>query len=137
MVRVLLVEDDANLRLLYRLRLEQVGYEVVAVETGIAALKTVNGERVDVVVLDLSLPDYYGLQLLDEIVSCQPHLPVIIHTGYELWDKDFKNWGAAAYVVKSPDLTELKYELAQFAPTAPLWCELAAQAQVGGVVAAF
>lgn len=137
MARVLLVEDDANLRLLYRIRLEQVGYEVVAVETGRDAMKAVSRDKVDIVVLDLGLPDYNSLQLLDEILSCQPHLPVIIHTGYELWSEDFRSWGAAAYVVKSPDLSELKYELAQFAPTAPSWRELAVQAQLGGAAAAF
>ena len=131
MARILLVEDDDNLRLLYRLRLEQVGYEIVAAVTGAQALNAIAREKFDAVVLDLGLPDYSGLQVLEVIASRQPHLPVIIHTGYELWGDDFRSWAASAYVVKSPDLSELKCTLAQFAPTAPSCRELAAQAQAG------
>lgn len=133
MVRILLIEDDANPRLLYRLRLEQVGYEIVAVATGAEALQRFYHEKVDIVILDLGLPDCSGLQLLEEIVSRQPLLPIIIHTGYELWSDDFRSWGATAFVVKSPDFSELKYTLAQFTPCTPSWHELAAQAQTGGV----
>jgi CheY-like chemotaxis protein len=134
MARVLLVEDEADLRLLYRVRLEQIGYDIVAVDSAAKALEVLTREEMDVVVLDLGL--YGGLQLLDEIVSRQPYLPVIIHTGYELWGDDFRSWGAAAYVVKSPDLSELKKALAQFAPSAPSWHELASQVQAGGVIRA-
>ncbi|MDZ7359325.1 MAG: response regulator [candidate division KSB1 bacterium] len=119
MARVLLVEDEENLRLLYRVRLEQIGYDIAAAESAAQALETLAREEVDAVVLDLKLPDYGGLQLLDEIVSRQPFLPIIIHTGYELWGDDFRSWGAAAYVVKSPDLSELKEALARFAPNRP------------------
>ena len=136
MSRVLLVEDEADLRRLYRVRLEQIGYDIVTVGSAARALEALAREAIDVVVLDLGLPDYGGLQLLDEIVSRQPFLPVIIHTGYELWGEDFRSWGAAAYVVKSPDLSALKKALAQFAPCAPSWREPAPRTRAGSAVMA-
>jgi DNA-binding NtrC family response regulator len=136
MARVLLVEDEAILRLLYRVRLEQIGYDIIAVGSAAKALEALAREEMDAVILDLGLPDCDGLQLLDEIVLRQPYLPVIIHTGYELWGDDFRSWGAAAYVVKSPDLSALKRALAHFAPCAPSWRELASQAQIGGAIMA-
>lgn len=135
MNRVLLVDDDPNLRLLYRIRLKQAGYDIVAVATGAQALEVVIHQDIDMVVLDLQLPDCDGLQLLDEILSYQPSLPVIIHTAHEFWGNDFRSWGAVAYVIKSPDLSRLTASLAQFAPNTPSWRELASQAQAGDVAA--
>ncbi|MDZ7363310.1 MAG: response regulator [candidate division KSB1 bacterium] len=118
MARVLLVEDEANLRLLYRDELETEGYEVSDVGTGAEALKVLEYEKIDAVVLDLRLPDYYGLQLLDDILRRQRDLPVIINTAYDQFRYDFHSWGAEAFVVKSSDLSELKEVLARTVPAA-------------------
>jgi DNA-binding NtrC family response regulator len=136
MALVLLVEDEADLRRLYRVRLEQIGCDIVAVGTAAKALEALARQAIDVVVLDLGLPDCDGLQLLDEILLRQPYLPVIIHTGYELWSNDFRSWGAAAYVVKSPDLSTLKKALAQFAPIVPSWRELTPRTPAGSAIMA-
>jgi DNA-binding NtrC family response regulator len=116
MARVLLVEDEANLRLLYRDELEIEGYEVSDVGTGADALKVLEYEKIDAVVLDLRLPDCYGLQLLDDMLSRQRNLPVIINTAYDQFRYDFHSWGAEAFVVKSSDLSELKEILARAVP---------------------
>jgi DNA-binding NtrC family response regulator len=116
MARVLLVEDEANLRLLYRNELEIAGYEVSDVGTGTDALKVLEYEKIDAVVLDLRLPDVYGLQLLDDMLSRWRHLPVIINTAYDQFRENFHSWGAEAFVVKSSDLSELKNVLSQVIP---------------------
>jgi DNA-binding NtrC family response regulator len=118
MARVLLVEDEANLRLLYRDELEMEGYEVNDVGTGADALKVLEYEKIDAVVLDLRLPDVYGLQLLSDMLSRRRDLPVIINTAYDQFRHDFHCWGAEAYVVKSSDLSELKNVLARAVPAA-------------------
>jgi DNA-binding NtrC family response regulator len=118
MARVLLVEDEANLRLLYRDELEIEGYEVSDVGTGADALKVLEYEKIDAVVLDLRLPDCYGLQLLDDMLSRQRDLPVVINTAYDQFRDDFHSWGAEAFVVKSSDLSELKEILARAVPAA-------------------
>jgi DNA-binding NtrC family response regulator len=118
MARVLLVEDEANLRLLYRDELEMEGYEVNDVGTGADALKVLEYEKIDAVVLDLRLPDVYGLQLLSDMLSRRRDLPVIINTAYDQFRHDFHCWGAEAFVVKSADLSELKEVLARTVPAA-------------------
>ncbi len=116
MARILVVEDEANLRLLYRDELEIEGYEVSDVGTGADALKVLEYEKIDAVVLDLRLSDCYGLQLLEDMLSRQRDLPVIINTAYDQFSHDFHSWGAEAFVVKSSDLAELKNVLARTVP---------------------
>ena len=113
MARILVVEDEANLRLLYRTELEVEGYEVSDVGTGAEALQVLEYEKIDAVVLDLRLPDVYGLHLLETMLSRRHKLPIIINTAYSQFRDDFHSWGAEAFVTKSSDLAELKNMLAQ------------------------
>jgi DNA-binding response OmpR family regulator len=119
MARILVVEDEASLRLLYRNELEIEGYEVSDVGTGADALKVLEYEKIDAVVLDLRLPDVYGLQLLNDMLSYRRNLPIIINTAYDQFREDFHCWGADAFVVKSSDLSELKNVLARVIPAMP------------------
>lgn len=114
MARVLIIDDEAHLRLLYRLELELDGYDVLEVSTGNEALNLVDQEKVDAVVMDLWLPDMPWPQLLEQILARRPQVPIIINTAYEQWRNDFHSWGAEAYVVKSADLSDLKRALARF-----------------------
>ena len=113
MSRILVVEDEANLRRLYRNELEVEGYEVSDVGTGAEALQVLEYEKIDAVVLDLRLPDVYGLDLLGDMLSQRRQLPVIINTAYDQFRHDFHSWGAEAFVTKSSDLSELKNKLAR------------------------
>jgi DNA-binding NtrC family response regulator len=113
MDRILIIEDEANLRLLYRRELELEGYEIVAVGSGNEALEALADENIDAVVLDLLLSDFSGLQLMDVMLSRQRYLPIIINTAYNQFRHDFHCWGAEAFVVKSSDLAELKAALVQ------------------------
>jgi CheY-like chemotaxis protein len=88
---ILIVEDDANLRSLYRAALTGAGYAVVAVEDGVDALRHVENGRVpDVVLLDLGLPRLAGRDLHREL---QAHsetrgIPVVVVTGTDTADLD-------------------------------------------------
>lgn len=113
MARILIVDDAANLRLLYRIELEAEGYEIIDVESGTKALEVLAHEKIDAIVLDLLLPDCFGLELLSEILKWQRHLPLVINTAYEQFRDNFQTWGAEAFIVKSSDLSELKWVLKQ------------------------
>jgi DNA-binding NtrC family response regulator len=110
---VLLVEDEANQRLLYQMELGDEGYRVLLASDGEQALESVRRDRPDVVVLDLLLPGIHGLELLDRIMGLNPALPVVIHSAYESYKDEFVTWAADAYVVKSSDLDVLKGEIAR------------------------
>ena len=79
--RILLVEDDRAVQELLALSLHEM-YEVRRAVTGAEALAILNREPISAVVLDYRLPDRTGLELLTEIKSTQPRLPVIMMTGY-------------------------------------------------------
>ncbi|NUO83693.1 response regulator [candidate division KSB1 bacterium] len=115
MARVLIVDDEAHLRLLYRLELELDGYEILEVGTGNEALNLLEQEKIDAVVMDLRLPDMPWHLLMDELLARRQHVPIIINTAYEQWRHDFRTWGAEAYVLKSSDLSELKQAVARYA----------------------
>jgi DNA-binding response OmpR family regulator len=104
---VLIVDDDPNLREMYRLRLAKRGYEVL-VATGVdQAVEALRRRRPDVVVLDIAMPERDGLSALQEFLDMDPSLPVIIHTAYPAYADNFLAWAAEAYVVKTSDLRPL------------------------------
>lgn len=119
MARVLIIDDEAHVRLLYRLELKLEGYDVVEAGTGSEGLKVLEQEKIDAVVMDLRLPDMEWRRLMDEMLTRQEHPPIIINSGYEEWRHDFHSWGAEAYIVKSSDLSDLKHALARFVAHAP------------------
>jgi DNA-binding response OmpR family regulator len=114
MAHILLVEDESNLRMLYRLELQSEGNEIIEAASGSEAMDVLKSDcPLDAVILDLNLPDVKGWHLLNVIVACRPHLPVIINTAYGSFQEEFRGWRAEAYVVKSSDLSPLKNALAR------------------------
>jgi PAS domain S-box-containing protein len=80
---VLLVDDDAIVRDVLVLSLEDSGYTVVAAESGAAALvRLASGERVDIIVSDLTMPGMDGLALIRSAQEWRPGLPAVLLTGY-------------------------------------------------------
>ncbi len=113
MAHVLLVEDESNLRLLYRMELQPEGYEIIEAASGSEAVRVLQSEQpLDAVILDLNLPDVRGWQLLNWIAAYRPNVPAIINTAYGHFLQEFHGWRADAYVVKSADLAPLKKALA-------------------------
>ena len=111
MRKVLLVEDEANQRLLYGRELAEEGYEVIEAADGREAVERLEQVHPDVVVLDISMPGMDGIEVLGKILSRDNTIPVIIHTAYANYKDNFMTWSADAYVVKSSDLSELKTTL--------------------------
>src|SRR5262245_46071350 len=78
---ILVVEDDEAVREVVALALSEA-YEVKQAATGTEALDVVRREPVAAVVLDYRLPDQTGLDVLRQIKSTNPALPVVMMTGY-------------------------------------------------------
>lgn len=107
-MKVLLVEDEKNQRLLFEQELREDGYEVVLAADGREALRRLESDRPDLVVLDISMPGMDGIETLGHVLSRDNSIPVILHTAYSSYKDNFMTWSADAYVVKSADLGELK-----------------------------
>lgn len=75
---ILLVEDEENLHEALRLNLELEGYEVTSAYDGIAAIKAVQGEYFDLIVLDVMLPEMDGISVTENIRINNNEVPILI-----------------------------------------------------------
>lgn len=117
MPRILVIDDEPGLRMLYAAELEDEGYEVVSAGNCGEAAATLESQQIDLVVLDIQIKQESGLEMLQEIVKERSDLPVILCTAYNCYKDDFSSWLADAYIVKSSDLTELKNEIRRLLQT--------------------
>jgi len=108
MTKLLVVDDEKNIRKLYESELKREGYDVTSVESAEEALDQIERETPDLVVLDIRLDGMDGIDCLRTIMEKRRDLPVILNSAYSTYKHDFASWMADAYVVKSADLTELK-----------------------------
>lgn len=112
--KILVVDDEKHIRMLYQAELEAEGYTVATSDGTEPILDVLAKEDPSVVVLDIKLgPDISGLNLLQSIRSSALDRPVILSTAYDSFQHDLKSIAATAYVVKSVDLTNLKDKIAQ------------------------
>jgi len=111
MAKVLVVDDEEHIRLLYKQELSEEGYEVILAENGKECLEKLDEVIPDVVVLDVRMPVMDGIETLGRIINKSKDVPVILNTAYSSYKEDFMTWAAEAYVVKSFDLDELKTKI--------------------------
>ena len=108
MKKILVVDDEKNIRTLYEKELQDEGYAVTLAGNGREALEHFNRDRPDLVVLDIRMPGMDGLEALGKLLAEDPKVPVVLNSAYSSYKDNFLSWSADAYVVKSSDLTELK-----------------------------
>jgi DNA-binding response OmpR family regulator len=113
MAKILVVDDEEHIRLLYSEELTEAGYEVITAADGYKLTERIEKEQPDLVILDIKMIDYNGLDLLQEIRNKFYDLPVILCTAYDTFKEDIKSIAADFYVIKSFDLTELKKKIAK------------------------
>jgi DNA-binding NtrC family response regulator len=106
---VLLVEDDAASRTFVGHSLSDKGYEVIEAPTLADAHQVLSTQQVQILLLDLSLPDGSGLSLLEQVREEDPYMPAIVITGHGAIESAVSamKLGASDYVTKPPDLEAL------------------------------
>lgn len=108
MKKILVVDDEENIRELYKEEFEEMGFAVVTASDGNRALEALERESFDLVTLDMRMPDSDGIETLRRMKDKNSTLPVIICTAYEQYKHDFGSWCSDAYVVKSADTALLR-----------------------------
>lgn len=108
MKKILIVDDEESIHLLYREELEEEGYGVLSAMSGEEALKIFESMPVDLVVLDINMPGIKGIDVLRQIKAKSPTLPVILSSAYSEYKHDIGSWASDDYIVKSSNLDELK-----------------------------
>jgi CheY-like chemotaxis protein len=111
MPKILIVDDEEGIRMLYSMELEDEGYDVITLPDGKDLLLVIEKEAPDCIILDIKMREYNGLDLLQQIRKRHYDLPVILNSAYSSFKVDLKAVAADYYVVKSSDLGELKDKL--------------------------
>ncbi|PID79619.1 two-component system response regulator [bacterium DOLJORAL78_65_58] len=107
MSRILIVDDEPHLRLLYETELRRAGHETMAAESAAQGLEYVETMKPDLVVLDIRMAGMDGIEALQRILERDNSLPVVLNTAFSSYRDNYLTWAADAYVTKSSDVTEL------------------------------
>ncbi len=105
---LLVVDDEENIRLLYREELEEEGYRVTTAASGEEALELATHNRPDLVIMDIKMPGISGVEALVRFKERDRELPVILCSAHSDYKQDFSTWASDAYVVKAASLEKLK-----------------------------
>ena len=112
---ILVVDDESEIREGLEVLLQSEGYGVSSADTGESGLGKLEEKPYDLLLLDVSLPDRNGIDLLREIRRRDPHLPIVLITAYgsiEMARAAFKS-GAMDYITKPWSNDELLAQVAQ------------------------
>jgi len=113
MFRVLVVEDNPNARKLMCAVLKQNGFEPLQAEDGVQALDLMDKEHIDLVVLDLMMPNMDGLELTRELRGVGEHLPILMVTAKQEPKDKHEGFlaGTDDYMTKPVDEQELIFRI--------------------------
>lgn len=100
--RILVVDDDPDIRTIIIDRLEILGYQSAAAKNGEEALKTIAQQEPDCVILDLQMPRVGGMEVIRRLQKDNPHLPIIVITAFGTIEKavEAMKEGAFDFVTK-------------------------------------
>lgn len=117
MARVLVIDDEPDVRWLLRLSLERIGHEVLLAEDGLRGVAMAQRQHPDVVVVDLMMPVMDGYGVIDALAKDDrtAHLPVLVLTAKALPEDQARceEAGARRFLTKPFDPEELAVELAR------------------------
>ena len=117
--RVLIVDDEADVRKVVRMTLQKAGYDVLEAENGEKAIETINaGENrllLDVLVCDIRMPKINGVEAIAYFRANYPRVPVIVLTGFPDADMatSMLRQGVVDYLVKPVEGEKLRESVAR------------------------
>jgi len=109
MSKILIVDDDFAIRLLYQEELKEEGYTVKVTDNCRNLMPLIKAFAPDLVILDIMMGEFNGLDLLQQIRKDHYDLPVVLCSAYSHFKYDLRSIAADYYVIKSADLSELKH----------------------------
>lgn len=112
---ILLVDDEEMILDVTQLMLADIGYKVIAVKSGQEAIEAYKRHRdiIDIVILDMVMPDMEGSEVLDQIKHINPDIKILLASGYNLNSKvaDILGKGCSGFIQKPFNLHKLSKEL--------------------------
>jgi DNA-binding response OmpR family regulator len=109
MFQLLVVEDDKNTAKLMRAVLKHAGYEVFHAENGTKALALMDTQHIDLVILDIMMPEMDGYEFTEQLRSCQNNTPILMVTAKQLPEDKCRGFlsGTDDYMVKPVNEEEM------------------------------
>lgn len=109
MAKVLVIDDEANVRMITELLLTRMGYQVLLADNGRIGLELFRQELPDVVVLDVKMPEMDGIEVLKQIRRVDQKQPVIVLTGdgSPETERKVQALGVSEFIVKGSSLASL------------------------------
>ncbi|HXT67184.1 MAG TPA: response regulator [Nitrospiraceae bacterium] len=122
MAKILVIDDEPNVRTLLEMRLRQQGYDVLFADNGWKGLQLYRQEHPHVIVLDLKMPELDGITILRQIRSVDLAQPVIILTGDTTpeTERQVRALGVSEFIVKGSSMKLLVDTLKDILTTATL-----------------
>ncbi len=108
MTKLLVVDDEKNIRFLYKEEFQDEGYEVTVAASAEEAMEKIRQTKPDIITLDIKMAETDGIEFMRKLKKDESEIPVVLCSAYCVYKSDFRVWASDAYVVKSADLTELK-----------------------------
>jgi DNA-binding NtrC family response regulator len=107
--RILIIDDDENIRKVLTTILEEEGYVIESVDTGKKAIERTKRNAYNLALIDIRLPDIEGIELLTKMKDTTPKMRKIIITGYPTIHNAVEavNRGADAYILKPFDMEKV------------------------------
>ncbi len=111
--RVMVVDDEADVRKVAKICLEKAGYQVIEAEDGEQAIREIkqgdNPVMLDLIITDINMPKVNGLEAIQFFQQEWPHVPLIVMTGYPNLEtaKELMKRGLVDYLVKPVDKEKL------------------------------
>jgi len=111
--RILIIDDDENIRKVLTTILEDEGYDVESVDTAKKAIERTKRKFYNLALVDIRLPDMEGIELLTRMKNTTPKIRKIIITGYPTLQNAVEaiNRGADAYILKPFDMEKVLAEI--------------------------
>ena len=82
MSRILLVDDDPEIRELIAMGLESAGFEVIMAENGQEGLQRFNDETPDLILTDIKMPEMDGIEFIKNVRNSDGTVPIIVSSGF-------------------------------------------------------
>jgi len=107
--RILIIDDDENIRKVLTTILEDEGYDVESVDTAKKAIERTRRKFYNLALIDIRLPDMEGIELLTKMKNTTPKIRKLIITGYPTLQNAVEavNRGADAYIMKPFDIEKV------------------------------
>ena len=108
--KILIVDDEKNMRFFLREALAKEGYDIMTAESGAEAVEVLGQSHFDCVLLDIRMPKMDGIQTLEQLLKINPEVPVILMTAYGTKEVAMEaiQKGAYDYFTKPFDIDEMR-----------------------------